>query len=51
MVNSTGVLYACVDGANHVSIIPIGGTLEEWRRQGKDSIWTQALIAVSWKLK
>lgn len=39
------------DDKYDLSIIPIGGTLEEWRRQEKDSIWTQALIAVSWKLK
>jgi hypothetical protein len=41
-VNSTGVLFAKVDGPDHCSIYPIGGTMQEWALQGVNSIWTIA---------
>ena len=50
-VNSTGVLFAVVDGPSHVSVYPIGGTVLDWRKAGTASIWTQALIMVSTKVK
>ena len=49
-VNSTGVLIAYQDGITHVSIVPIGGSISEWREQGTASIWTQALQFVSKKI-
>ena len=45
-VNSTGVLYAVVDGGYHVSVYPVGHTLAEWRAAGVDSIWIQALLGI-----
>ena len=45
-VNSTGVLYAVVDGGHHVSVYPVGHTLAEWRAAGVASIWTQALLGI-----
>lgn len=48
-INATGVLMAIVDSAFHVSVVPIGGTLAEWKKQGVNSIWTQALLAIGTK--
>ncbi len=48
-INATGVLYAIQDSKTHVSVYPIGGTMEDWIRQGKNSIWTGALIKVTKK--
>ena len=31
------------DGAGHVSVYPIGGTLEDWHNAGSSSIWTTAV--------
>lgn len=50
-INSTGVLIAKQDNKYHVSVSPIGGTIEEWRDQGVNSIWTQALLSVCEKVK
>ena len=45
-VNSTGVLFAVQDGATHVSVYPIGGSISEWRSAGVNSLWTQALTKI-----
>lgn len=45
-VNSTGVLYAVVDGKSHVSVYPVGATLAQWQAAGIDSIWTKALLGI-----
>ena len=45
-INSTGVLYAVHDYGTHVSVHPIGGTLEDWYNAGSLSIWTTALKSV-----
>ena len=52
-LNSTGVVYAVYDGAGHVSVYPIGGTLEDWHNAGSSSIWTKAVksVVVKWKVK
>lgn len=49
-VNATGVLKAYQDGEYHVSVCPIGETVQEWREQGTNSIWTKTLksIIVKW---
>ena len=49
-VNETKVLYAVQDGKTHVSVCPVGGTIEQWRNERANSIWTQALksIVVEW---
>ena len=44
-INGTGVLYAIKDGRTHVSVYPVGATLEEWQKQGVNSIYTQTLQA------
>ncbi len=37
-------------GADHVSVYPVGGTLEDWYNEGSSSIWTQAVksVIVKW---
>lgn len=45
-LNSTGLVYAVRDGATHVSVRPIGGTMDDWIKEGPNSIWTQAIKSV-----
>ena len=45
-LNATGVVYAVKDGATHVSVRPVCGTMEEWINAGSDSVWTQAVSSV-----
>ncbi len=49
-INNTGILYAVKDKPNHISVYPIGGTIEDWAKQGIASIWTGALksVVVKW---
>lgn len=49
-VNATSVLYAVQDGTSHMSVFPVGGTLEEWHNAGSSSIWTITLksLVVKW---
>ena len=42
-INATGVLYAVIDGPNHVSVFPVGTTLAGWHDAGTNSIWTTTL--------
>jgi len=42
-LNSTGIVYAVIDGPNHVSVYPIGGSMRNWIDQGANSIWTQTV--------
>ena len=42
-VNSTGLLRAVQDGVTHVSVKPVGATIQEWIVKGSTSIWTAAL--------
>ena len=44
-LNATGVVYAVQDGVKHVSVYPIGGTIEQWYHQGAKSVWTEAIMA------
>lgn len=44
-LNATGVVYAVQDGVKHVSVYPIGGTIEQWYNQGAESVWTEAIMA------
>lgn len=46
IVNPTSNIRAVVNGKNHVSIIPINGTVEEWMSLGKDSEWTESLANI-----
>ena len=48
---TAGVLFAIVDNPSHVSVYPIGGTVADWRKAGTASIWTQAFVGVSTKMK
>ena len=49
-VNSTGVLIAIKDGPTHVSVYPVGTTIEGWRNSETSSIWTITLksIVIKW---
>jgi hypothetical protein len=50
-INATGIVYAVKDGTYHVSVFPIGGSLEDWYNMGPSSVWTQAVESVVIKLK
>ena len=45
-IDGTGVLKAVRDGAYHVSVYPVGGTIKQWYEWGVNSIWTKALESV-----
>ena len=49
-LNATGVVYAVRDNALHVSVRPIGGTMDDWINAGSSSVWTQAVksVVVKW---
>ena len=49
-LNATGVVYAVKDGATHVSVRPVGATMEDWINAGSGSIWTQAVksVVIKW---
>ena len=49
-LNATGVVYAVQDGATHVSVRPVGATVDTWIEAGSNSIWTQAVgsVVVKW---
>ena len=45
-LNATGVVRAVQDSPTHVSVRPVGATMEDWINAGSDSIWTQAVKSV-----
>ena len=45
-LNATGIVYAVKDGATHVSVRPVSGSMQDWINAGSGSIWTQAVKAV-----
>ena len=45
-VNSTGTLIAVQDGGTHVSVYPVGTTMQGWHDAGANSIWTQTLVSI-----
>lgn len=45
-INATGVVVAVRDKENHVSVYPIGTTIEGWREAGTSSVWTQTLKGI-----
>lgn len=49
-INATGVVYAVKDGVNHVSVFPVGDTLEDWHNVGSSSVWTRAIksVVIKW---
>ena len=49
-LNATGVVYAIQDGPTHVSVYPVGGTLEDWHNAGSSSIWTTTVksVVIKW---
>ena len=49
-LNATGVVYAVRDGATHVSVRPVGGTMDDWISAGSNSVWTQAVksVVIKW---
>ena len=50
-INATGVIYAVIDKGGHVSVFPVGATLEDWHNAGSSSKWTIALKSVVTKWK
>ena len=49
-LNATGLVYAVKDGLGHVSVFPVGGTIEDRYHAGPSSIWTAAVKSVCTKL-
>ncbi len=49
-LNATGIVYAVQDGPTHVSVRPVGATMEDWINAGSGSIWTQAVksVVIKW---
>ena len=49
-LNATGVVYAVQDGPTHVSVRPVGATMEDWINAGSGSIWTQTVksVVIKW---
>ena len=49
-INATGLVYAVKDKPTHVSVKPIGGTVEDWINAGSSSAWTQAVksVVIKW---
>ena len=49
-LNATGLVYAVQDGPTHVSVRPVGVSMDEWIKAGKVSIWTAAVksVVVKW---
>ena len=45
-INSTGIVYAVHDRPGHVSVKPVGASVETWGKAGPNSIWTQAVKSV-----
>ena len=45
-LNATGLVYAVRDGVTHVSVRPIGGTMDDWINEGPNSKWTLAIQSV-----
>lgn len=48
-INSTKVLIAVQDSPTHVTVMPVGATVQEWVEAGPNSIWTKAVQSVSVK--
>jgi len=49
-LNATGVVCAVKDGVTHVSVRPVGATMEDWINAGPSSKWTQAVrsVVIKW---
>ena len=49
-LNATGLVYAVQDGPTHVSVRPVGVSIDEWIEAGPVSIWTAAVksVVVKW---
>ena len=49
-LNATGIVYAVQDGPTHVSVRPVGATMDDWISEGTNSIWTQTVksVVVKW---
>ena len=50
-LNATGLVYAVQDKPNHVAVWPVGGTMQDWIKEGSSSKWTQAVksVVIPWK--
>ena len=49
-LNATGVVYAVQDGPTHVSVRPVGASMDDWINGGSNSIWTQTIrsMVIRW---
>ena len=49
-LNATGVVYAVKDGPTHVSVRPVGASVDDWIKAGPTSIWTLAVksVVINW---
>ena len=50
-INATNVVYAIQDGPCHISVYPIGATLQEWHDMGPNSVWSLAVqsACIEWE--
>ena len=49
-VGALSPVYAVRNGATHVSVRPVGGTMDDWISTGSNSVWTQAVksVVIKW---
>jgi len=49
-LNATGLVQATRDGVTHVSVTPVGVSVQDWIDAGNSSIWTAAVksVVVKW---
>lgn len=49
-LNATGIVNAVQDGVTHVSVKPVGATVQDWVNAGSSSIWTTTVksLVIKW---
>ena len=49
-LNATGIVHAVQDNAYHVTVRPVGASVEDWIAAGSGSVWTQAVqsVVIKW---
>ena len=49
-LNETGIVYAIQDNAYHVTVRPVGASVEDWIAAGSGSVWTRAVqsVVIKW---
>ena len=49
-LNATGIVHEVQDNAYHVTVRPVGASVEDWIAAGSGSVWTQAVqsVVIKW---